>query len=128
MAIRSLQKFPAIRKLPEGKVPAAMADANSPELIAFNKCSDSLRRGVHPDDLVTKLFARGILSDGDKSEANKMRRAQIMLDAVESKVNNSPQTFHDVVSILANEPAYTELARILQGQFLHGPSLSAAAG
>ena len=98
-----------------------MAHAQSPELTAFNKCSDSLQRGVHPDDLVAKLFAAGIISPGQKSEANNYmltnsRRAQILFDAVADNVKNSPQTFHMLVQYPTNDLAYSAIARKLQGE------------
>ena len=97
-----------------------MAD-QSPELVAFNRCLDSLRRGVYPDDVVSKLFSAGIISDAEKSEANnymltKTRRAQILFDSVGSKVSTFPQTFHDLVRVLANESANAAIARTLQGE------------
>ena len=103
-----------------------MADGQAPETIAINKCLDSLRRGLHPDDLVYKLFAAGILSDSDKSEANnymltKQRRTQIIVDAVASKVRDSPRIFHDFVQILKSEPAYDPIARQVQGELMQRP-------
>ena len=127
-ALLAVRRPPSYNYLLVGKVPLLiMADSKSPELVSFNKCSDLLRRGVHPDDLVSKLFAVGILSAADKSEASNYmltnsRRAQIMFDAIASKVSNSPQTFHDLVQILRSEDAYAAIAQKLQGQSLRGPS------
>ena len=98
-----------------------MSEEHSPELIALGRCLEALRRGVHPDDLISKLFSEGILSFAQKGEASNYmltnaKRTEIALGFVEGRVVSDGRVFHKLVRLLNHEPAYAYLAQRLLGK------------
>ena len=89
------------------------------EYKALRKGATILKGCVSPDDIVTPLFDKELLTPQERSRANAghltldQRMEEVYL-ALERRVTVKPAAFHTIIDILKNEPALAPVAEKLK--------------
>lgn len=78
------------------------------------------KKGVDPENLVTVLYSKELLTPEEKSRATQRtltddQKLEEMFTSLEKRVSTDPGSFHTLVEALRDEPAMKTVADKIQG-------------
>ena len=95
--------------------------ALSRESIALRKSNAVFKRGVDPDNLITVLYSKLLLTPEERSKATQRtltddQKLEEVFTSLEKRVSVTPGDFHKLVEALRDEPVLKPAGDKVQGQ------------
>ena len=98
--------------------------SQSPEWFAFVDCHVNLTKALASDILSISglLFAKKIISSETQekmllSSSTETEKANILVGAVRSAAESSPQKFQDFIEVLSGQPMTEDVAKLLASSY-----------
>lgn len=93
----------------------------SAECITFRKCHKIFQDGVDPDNLVTVLYSKLLLTREERQRATQRtatdsQKLQEILTALERRISTDPNNFHVILQALTAEPALKAVGDQIKGK------------